>query len=656
MGKIAIILFAAMLFCASPVLADERVEDTVVVTAGRIAESSRTVPQAMTLIDSETLDKNQYENLANLLQNYGFQILSYGPSQTTSQISIRGLRSEISNPFESNVLVLVNGVPIATTNLSMIPMDGIEQVEILRGPGAVQYGSSALGGVINIIPKRGGEKFHLSAEGGGGTWNAYRALGSLSGSQSIFDFAGAVTWNKQGSNYTTGDGKLYPDTEAQGRLNYIMNFGVNLNEENRLGAVILGAKDWGLGLNNSLATEETYGKLGAKTNMTNSSADINYDGAYSLAGLSWKARYFNAYNQTNFDYEDNNPFNNKDYTIDINQKGGQGQLSWNWNFLTLTGGVDYTDNEYLTNSLYSHNYQQRDTAGFGMVKLSFLDELLTLTGGIRYDAYTSKVSGKEKDMNNTSLSAGIAINPLDWLTIKGSYGDSYKLPSGLFVLGYEGATGTTIGNPDLKPEKGYGWDAGIDIHWRSLKLGLSYFSTQYTDKFLDEYSYNFATSTYETRWTNADGIVYFNGLEGEISFDFGDFFDWDFALRPYFNFTKMFNYMDDDGERLPLVRDFVAGYGVNFNYPEWGTDVDVRLNYLGYQKEPVFSGMTSEDKRTGGKTTMDIFLAQKIYEFENGGKFTLKAEVRNLTNENYAYRYDYPMPGRSFYVGVRYDF
>lgn len=655
MKKVAVVALLCGILWVGQTLAAERVEETVVVTAGRISESTRTVPQSMVVIDSETLDKNQYENLGNLLQNYGFQILSYGPNQTSTQISIRGLRSDYSNPFDSNVLVLVNGVPIATANLSLIPMDGIEQVEILRGPGAVQYGSSALGGVINIIPKRGGEKFHLSAEGGGGTWNAYRALGSLSGRQNIFDFAGAVTWNRQGSNFTTGDGKLYPDTEVQGRLNYIMNFGVNFNEENRLGAVILGAKDWGMGLNNDLTTEERYGKLGAKTDMTNSSADINYDGGYSPSGLSWKLRYYNSYNQTSFDYG-TNPLGYRNYNIDINQRGAQGQVSWNWNFLTLTGGLDYGDNEYLTNSIYNHNYQQTNTAGFGIIKLSFLEELVTLTGGIRYDAYTAKVSGKEDNMNNTSLSAGIAINPLDWLTIKASYGDSYKLPSGLYVIGYDGGGSKTIGNPDLKPEKGYGWDAGIDVHWRSLKLGLSYFSTQYTDKFVSEYSFDYNTYTTETRWANADGIVYYNGLEGEISFDLGDFFEWDFALRPYFNFTKMFNYKEDDGSRLPLVRDFVAGYGVNFNHPDWGTDLDVRLNYLGYQKEPVFTGGGSEDKRTGGKTTVDIFFAQKIYEFEDGGKFTLKAEVRNLTNENYAYRYDYPLPGRSFYVGVRYDF
>lgn len=630
--------------------AGERVTETVIVTASRIAESGRAVPQSMTVIDSDVLAKNQYESLANLLQNYGFQIMSYGPSQTSSQITIRGMDSNYSNPFDSNVLVLVNGVPIATTNLSMIPMDGIERIEILRGPGAVQYGSSAMGGVINVIPKRGGEEFHLSAEAGGGTWNTYRALGSLSGKLKPFDFAGAVTWNKQGDNYTTGAGKLYSDTMADGRLGYLLNFGINFNEENRLGVMALGDNDVGLGLNNSMYEEERHNGLGARTSRVNSTADVNYEGGYEPSGLSWKLRYFNAYDQYRTSYEDDNPLFQEDYTIETEQAGIQAQLSWQWQFLALSGGIDYAENEY--SSGFAPRYSQKNTAAFSMVKLSFLEELLILTGGVRYEAYTFRVDGNQQDMDNTSLSAGIAINPADWLTVRSTVGESYKVPSGLYVVGYDSSYGAVEGNSDLKPEKGISWDAGFDIHYSGLKLGLTYFSTNYRDKITYEMQANG-----KMRYYNESGATYYNGLEGQLSLDLGEFFEWDFVLRPYFNFTRLFNYNTDEGERLYNVRDFVGSFGVNFNEPEWGLDVDVRANYIGYQKEQIWENNANKgDRRTGGKTTMDLFASQTVYDFEDGGKLSLKGEIRNLTNENYAYRYDYPMPGRSFYIGIRYDF
>lgn len=632
------------IFLADPCLAAEREEQTVVVTASRIAEAERTVPQAMTIIDSDTLDKNQYENLASLLQNYGFSIMSYGPSQATTQINIRGFESNISNPFQSGVLVLVNGAPIATTNLSMIPMDGIKQVEILRGPGAVQYGSSATGGVINIIPKQGGDEFHLSAEGGGGTWQSWRALGSISGKFEFLDFAGAITTSGQEKNYTTGAGDLYPDTEAKQRLGYLLNFGVNINDENRIGAVFTGANDWGLGLNDSLSAEKATGGIGNKSKQLNSSMSATYDGGFGEAGLNWKLRYFNAYQQSDFLNA-----NSSDSQIYVTQQGGQGQVSWNWDFLTVTGGMDYTDNEY--SSGYAPDYKQTDTAGFGMIKLSFLDELLILTGGIRYDSYLFRVNGREKNLDDTALSAGIALNPWRWLTFRASLGESYMVPSGLAVVGYDGPSGVT-GNSSLKPEKGLGWDAGLDIRWRGLNASVTYFATDYRDKITSTF-----LPTGRQFYYNADGSLFLNGLEGQISLDLGEFFDWDFTLRPYFNFTKMFSYNNPEGGKLYNIRDFVAGFGVNFNYPDWGADLDLRFNYLGFQKELAFdSNYVASERREGGKTTMDIFLTQKIYEFEDGGKFLLKAEARNVTNENYAYRYDYPMPGRSFYLGLRYEY
>lgn len=641
-----------MLFCAlaNTVLADDNLQDTMVVTASRMPEQERAIPQAVTVIDQEQLQKNQYEDLADLLQNYGFNVISYGPNQSSSQISIRGMDTAYSNPFDSNVQVLINGAPFASTNLSMLPIDGIERVEILRGPGAVQYGSSAIGGVINIIPKQGTEKFHLSAEAGGGTWQAYRAMASTTGKIKFFDFAGSVNWNTQKSNYTTGDGKLYPDTSVDGRLGYLLNFGVNLNSENRVGVVLSGVNDWGLGLSQNLETQERYPHFDPRLRHINSSFDASYDGGYRDYGLSWKFRYFNAYDQANYTYPENNPLYNDNYAINIDQQGVQAQLSWIKGFFSITGGVDHTDSSY--SSGFSPRYSQKDTAGFLMTKFAFFDDFLVISGGLRYDSYIFRVDGRQKDMDNTSLSAGVAINPFDWLTIRSNIGQSFKAPSGIYVVGYESPSGNVTGNSGLEPEKGLGWDAGIDVHYRGLKAGLTYFSTDYRDKIT---SRQISPGNYF--YYNSSGTSRYRGLEGQFSFDFGEFFQWDFMLKPYLNFTKLLEYEDQDGDRLFHVRDFVASFGLNFDYPELGLDMDLRFNYLGYQKEHVFdSNYNESEKRTGNKTVADFFISKTIWDFQEGGKLSLKGEIRNITNENYSYHYDYPLPGRSFYVGIRYDF
>lgn len=643
-------------FLASVAFAAEEVRETVVVTANRIDESVRSVPHAMTVIDEEELNKGQYDDLAGLLQTYGFSIDSFGPSQSSSQVSIRGMSSNFSNPMDSNVLILVNGAPIATTNLSQIPMDGIARIEILRGPGAVQYGSSAIGGVVNIIPKRGEDEFRLSAEAGYGSWDYMKAMGNLSGKLKFLDFSGAVIWNAQRNNYTTGAGKLYQDTNADGRLGYMMNFGINFDENNRIGAVILGAQDLGLGLSQSLTEETRYNGMDIRAKRVNSSFDVTYDGEYEPASLNWKARYFNAYDQFQIKYPDNFILNTPyysymDYVIENSQKGAQGQLSWKRDFLTLTGGLDYSQTEY--SSGFSPRYIQNDAAFWGILKLMFFNESLVLNGGVRHDIYSFELNGDTQNMPSSTLSAGMAFSPSDWLTLRANIGESFKMPSGIYVIGYEG-NGGVRGNTDLQPEKGLTWDAGVEIGRWGIKATLTYFATEYRDKIV---SRGINSSLYSTEYYNEDGKSFINGVEGSFNFDIGELYDWDFVLRPYLNFTKLFEYKDASGERLQNTRELTASFGLNFNHPGWGLDTDLRFTYLGFQNELNFSASYPyPEVHTGNKLIGDFFISKTLYEDVDKGKLSIKGEIRNFTNENYAYRYDYPMPGRSYYAGIRYDF
>lgn len=643
-------LLVFLLCCPGIGIAGETVAEKTIVTASRIAEAPAAVTQQVTVIDREALEKNQYENLADLLQNYGIAISSYGPSQTTSQVYLRGFASALSDPLDSCVQVLVNGSPVGTVNLAEIPAEGIERIEILSGPASVQYGSSAMGGVINIIPKRGEAKTAISAEAGGGTWHSWRAIGSLSGEKSGFDFSASAGWNRQGANYTTGDGKLYQDTEAKSRTSYIFNMGYSFNKENRIGAILLGADDWGIGQNQSLKDEQKYNGLDFTAKRVNSAFSATYDGGLETAGLKWELRYFNAYDLYKSIYPADNPMFLSDNSIDVNQTGGQGQLSWNRDFLTLTGGVDYAHNRYAAG--FSPAYTQNDTGLFGLAKLNFWNNLLVISGGVRHDDYQFTVNGNSQSQSNTAFSAGLLINPLSWLGLRANWAESFKMPSGLYVVGYDGPYGVE-GNSSLEPERGYGWDAGAEIHYGTLTLGLTWFSTQYTNKFL-----YYTLPNGKSRYYNADGSTWLTGLEGKARLDLGALFDWDFSLAPWFYITALTDFTDPQGDMLYNTRNLTASWGLDFDYPEFSLSASLKCNYLGYQKEMVFGDNYERlpDKWTGGKTVIDFFLSKGIYDFTDGGALSVKAAIRNLTSENHAYRHDYPMPGRSFYVGLRYDY
>lgn len=644
-----VLLAPAVASAATPVA------ETVLVTASRFEEPASGVSQAVTVIDSETIEKNQYQDLSGLLEAYGFSIDSYGPGQAQSQVGIRGMKTSFSNPLDSDVLILVDGAPIATTNLAEIPMDGIERIEIMRGPAAVQYGSSAVGGVVNIIPRQGGRVFHLSAEAGYGSWVSTRLQGALSGKRGLLDFSGAVSWNARRNNYTTGDGDLYQDTQTDGDLAYLFNMGLNFNEDNRLGAVILGSSALGLGQSQSLQTEKANNGLGSTGSRVNSSVNVTYQGAYKPEGVAWKARYFNAYDQLKISYPGDYPLNGpfytyQDYGIENYQTGGEGQISWNRQFLTMTGGMDYTVSEY--SSGFAPRYRQTDLGAYGIVKLEFMDDLLILTGGARFDNYNFEVEGRSQILRNASFSGGVVLNPLNWLALRANIGQSYKVPSGLAVVGYHGPSGVK-GNPDLEPEKGLTWDVGAGVKAGALQAGLTYFSTLYRDKVI---SRSINDAEFSSQYYNESGESFVNGLEGSFSLDLGELYDWDFALRPYLNFTRLFEYRDAQGNRLPNTRELTAAFGVGFLYPDLGLDADLRFTWLGQQREQDFDAdYPYPFVTTGDKLIGDLFVSKTVCD-EDWGKLSLKGEIRNFTDENYAYRYGYPLPGRSFYLGVRYDY
>ncbi len=139
--------------------------DEVVVTATRTEELILYVPQHVTIITSEQIEESGAGNISEVLNIHsGVSITDYGPQGSLKSVSIRGSTS-------AQVLVLINGVRAPGSHggadLSLIPIDNIERIEIVRGGTSALYGADAVGGVINIITKKKGEnKLKIKVENG----------------------------------------------------------------------------------------------------------------------------------------------------------------------------------------------------------------------------------------------------------------------------------------------------------------------------------------------------------------------------------------------------------------------------------------------------------------------------------------------------------
>jgi iron complex outermembrane receptor protein len=130
-------------------------DDTIVITATRFADSKRDLPVGVTVITADDIRKSASSNLGDILAQFGLlQIRDLAGTQNP-QLDLRGF----GITGDQNTLVLLDGLRITESDfesaqLSAIPLDSIERIEIVRGGGAVLYGAGATGGTINIITRR----------------------------------------------------------------------------------------------------------------------------------------------------------------------------------------------------------------------------------------------------------------------------------------------------------------------------------------------------------------------------------------------------------------------------------------------------------------------------------------------------------------------
>ena len=225
----------APLACAPPAFAQDAVpaDRRVVVTATRTQTPIEEVLASVVVIDREEIDRSLAGDAADLLRFHaGLDIArNGGPGQATS-LFIRGADS-------NHTLVMVDGVRINPGTIGLPALQNlapqlIERIEVVKGPRSALYGSDAIGGVINIITRRG-SRDGWSAEVGYGDYDTTEAsvIGGVAGDAGSLDLG--LSWIDSEGFPTRSD-----DTIDRGFDNLSMNLGGSTD----VGAVELTARIW----------------------------------------------------------------------------------------------------------------------------------------------------------------------------------------------------------------------------------------------------------------------------------------------------------------------------------------------------------------------------------------------------------------------------
>jgi len=161
----------------------------VFVTASRIEENINSIGASISIIPGEELRKRNIINVEEGLRDeLGVDVQkSGGFLGSLTDVRIRGANTD-------QVLVLMDGIPVndpftGSFNFSLIPIDNLDRIEIVRGVQSALYGSEGVGGVINIITKKGRGKPKLSLANISGSDDTFKEELSLNGMLSEVDYS-----------------------------------------------------------------------------------------------------------------------------------------------------------------------------------------------------------------------------------------------------------------------------------------------------------------------------------------------------------------------------------------------------------------------------------------------------------------------------------
>ncbi len=182
MKRVSFVFLMLLLIVPSYALSEEVIEgetsqktlDEVVVTATKTEEKRKDIPNSVITLDAMDIQESSATSLGDLLGNeLGIDWRTRGDyGGAAEEIHIRGMGADGTQILINGVVV--NSPSLGTADVGRIPLNNIARIEVVKGPGSLLYGTSAMGGIVNIITKRPTEdKMDLSLSAGYGSDDTY---------------------------------------------------------------------------------------------------------------------------------------------------------------------------------------------------------------------------------------------------------------------------------------------------------------------------------------------------------------------------------------------------------------------------------------------------------------------------------------------------
>jgi iron complex outermembrane receptor protein len=657
--------------------------DEVVVTATRDREEVRRVPANVSVITEAEIQRSGATTVVEVLDKLeSIQFRNYSGNPSQSAIDMRGFGGD--NPFGKTLVMLdgrrLNRPDMSSINWMQIPVNTIERIEVVRGAGSVLYGDSAIGGVVNIITKKGEGPPKFNAAIMAGSDGLHNERIGVTGAHNKWNYAltGESSFSfgyRERSKFLSQGGGL--DVGYNASDWFSLNLGASFNKSDyQMPGALTKAQ---------MEQDRRQYQPATPANWASAAPDDDGSDQYTNVNLGIRSN-FGAWGQ-----------------MDVNVLYGRKDLqtnmpSWAFNSFSDTGtdtwgvtpkyiltkeifgfrnklvvGMDYYREPYKKEFFSSRRRTMknawadltRESAGYYLRDEFSLLKTLILSAGYRSERSSVKGShtdtltpansfaDQEKTYHAEAYEAGLTWLIGEKSKIFAKYATVYRIPFLDEVASFNGFGGPLF-LTSLEKEKGVSMEVGTEFHpVENLRVGLTIFRIDMED----EIQY-----VYITPWTGYNQNV---GKSRHDGAEFSLSWLWNKRVRVYGNYTYHKATVEEglfSKKEMPLVPNHMANAGIEIYLP-WNLTIRPDVRHVG--DAYLSQDFDNNAEKLGVYTLYNLYLFYRPAIGRMG--VTAFLGLENVTDVKYeTFGSDnvswggvntyYPMPGIQFKGGLSFEF
>ena len=641
-----LVLLAAAVVAAPPVHAQQAKRDTIllpaeVVTATRDPGRSRNATASATVLDGDALRAEGVTTLAEALRRVpGLALARTSSFGSPTSLFLRGGQSNY-------VRVLVDGIPLnepgGVLDLGRVSLDDIERIEVLRGPASVLYGSEAVTGVIQLFTRRATAVRSGRLEVGGGSFGNRRGVGGVSGS------FGPVSASLNGEHAASDGFLAYNNEYRSEQLSMTLAAGQGSATDARLTA-----------RHQTSTYRYPTGSGGALEDRDAARTERRLLAGVD-AGRRWSERSETRVNLTMSELRPRTRDGSDDAADTL------GFYGYHASGIVVRRGVDLRQSLRLGGATLALGGEwSRETERSASVTQSefgdFPDEFRAAretralyAQGLGEAGRLSYSTGLRLDDNSAfgtfrTARFGVAWRLANATRLRASVGNSFKAPS--FFENF--ATGFTVGNPALRPERARSADLGVETVVGNVALLKV---TAFAQRFRDLIQYTGAPPAfgdpnyYNIAAANAGGVEVEVSLPDIRRFSVDIGYTWTDTRVVDSGFDSGSSASFVEGEELIRRPRHVVTLGVVRSLGALGT-LSARAARIGERGDRDFTGFPATPVTMPAYTLVD-FGAELSPSFIRERGVGLQLRIENATNARIEQVAGFATPGRTLYAGLK---